>query len=134
MFQIPELKVAIPVYQRNGESAQKIIDRDNSACIFPFGVGRMIGDHYMSESNNGKGRWDIGRVNVDDAAFLVTKDKTEAYQCTMVAVVDVQKYGYTFEGKGMAPHLATDLICTSCTDEGSRKNYWALFKYKGLMP
>lgn len=81
VWQIPELNVIIPLYEGNNATAQKIIDKENSACIEKFGVGRIIEDHADSKSNKDKGSWELWRVHPDDAAFLVTKNGTISYTC-----------------------------------------------------
>lgn len=59
VWQIPDLNIVIPVYQaQNRIQAQTQIDKENSASIYKFGVGRVIADH--AESNAGTGKFIVG--------------------------------------------------------------------------
>ena len=54
IWQIPELNITIPLYQaRNRIEAQKQVDKENSASIYKFGVGKIIADHADSIAGNG---------------------------------------------------------------------------------
>lgn len=135
VWQIPELGVSVPLYKGQGTVAQKQVDAENSASYMPYGCGHIIADHAESVSNNGKGRWEIGRLRPDDMAFLIRPNRsTEAYRCVQVARVDVHRSCYTLDGIGMYPHSVTDIVCACCTDNGPTENYWALFKRQGVMP
>ena len=134
VWQIPELNVVIPVYESNKLTAQKNVDKENSAAIYKFGVGRVIADHADSKSNNGRGIWELQKVHPDDLAFMVTKSGTIAYKCIQVCRVKVHPGGYTLDGTGIYPRLYTDIFCAGCANASGTENYLAVFKQTGKLP
>ena len=136
VWQIPDLNIMMPVYKTNSSNTvQAVIDKEESACMYPYGCGKIIADHADSKYHKSKGKWQIGKVRPDYVAFFVKADgKTDRYVCNQVARVDVHRHGYTLDGQGIYPHSATDIICICCANSKGTENYWAVFKYKGKMP
>lgn len=134
VWQIPDLNVTIPVYQgRGGMDSQRQIDKENSASIYRFGVGRIIADH--AESKAGKGIWDISQVRPDTVGFMVMPNgDTIQYVCNQVCRVMVHPTCYTLDGMSVYPRSSTDIMCISCANPQGTENYLAVFKYKGKMP
>lgn len=136
VWQIPDLNIMMPVYKTGGgASAQKVVDKEEAASMFPYGCGKIIADHADSKYHASSGAWKIGKVRPDYVAFMVRPDGTkERYVCNQVARVDVHRNGYTLDGQGIYPRSATDIICVCCANARGTENYWAVFKYKGKMP
>lgn len=132
IWQLPTLGVATPVYRAPPKDRQKVVDAADSALITEEGCGRLIADHANSKSGT-RGRWRIQDLHPDDSAFLVLPEKVEHYICAMVCKVDVVGNACLIDGLPMYPHRATDIVCACCAEDTAH-NYWALFKYKGVMP
>lgn len=133
VWQIPELDIVIPLYQGAGsKKTQEIVDKENSASIRKFGVGRVIEDH--ADSKAGKGKWRIGNVTPDMVGFLVLPDRTERYICNRVLRAIRYDTCFTCDGVGVYPRSATDILCVCCAKADATEVYIAAFKYKGKMP
>lgn len=133
VWQIPELDIVISVYQaKNQTQAQAQIDKENSASIYKFGVGRVIADHAKSKA--GTGKWDVGQFKPDMVGFLITAKGTSQYVCIQVCRVNVHPTCYTLDGIGVYPKRTTDIMCVSCANTKGTENYLAIFKYKCEMP
>lgn len=134
VWQIPEIDVSVPVYQTSSGQAQPIVDRENSAAIYRFYIGREIADHAESVSNNGRGVWRLNEVHVDGAAFLITGEKTEYYRCYMIVRANVNRNSYTAGHFSIYPRSQTDIMCAGCATEDATENYIALYRYIGAIP
>lgn len=134
VWQIPDLNVTIPVYQGSGGmDSQRQIDAENSASIYRFGIGRIIGDH--AESKAGKGIWNVGEIRPDMLGFLcMPNGEVIKYECNQVCHVMVHPNCYTLDGMSVYPRSSSDIMCISCANPQGTENYLAVFKYKGKMP
>ena len=133
IWQIPELNIIIPLYEKKNKTAQQIIDEELCALILPFGKGRIILDH--SGSNGlGEGYWDIGMVHPDMIAFLTTNKNTIQYQCNAVYKVQCKGSQYFHENRFIYPVSSLDIACNCCVGTNVLENYMAMFKYKGIFP
>lgn len=131
VWQIPYLKIVVPVYDGPRYKWQDIVDEDYSALLSNWGTARMIGDHALSDSVNNIGWWDIESVRLGMQAFFVKNDGIYEYLCCLTAVVDVQPWGYTINGKTLSPYSSTDILNVCCFGNDSTRNFVALFKYIG---
>lgn len=134
VWQVPELDIMIPLYQGTNANAQKLVDKENCACIQKFGVGRIINDHAESVSMNKVGRWRVGEFVPDTQAFLVTKDVTYQYSCKYVCRAYRHTHAYILDGQSIYPRYATDVLCCGCATADAKEVYIACFKYVGKMP
>ena len=133
VWQIPELDIVIPLYQGVGaKKTQDIVDKENSASIRKFGVGRIIEDH--ADSKAGRGLWQIGKVTPDMVGFLVLPNRTEWYACNRVLRAKRYSSCFTCDGVGIYPRSATDILCVCCANIDATEVYIAAFKYKDKMP
>lgn len=131
IWQIPELNIVIPLYQaKNKFEAQKQVDKENSASIYKFGVGKVIADH--ADSLAGNGVWDVGQFRPDILGFMIFKNgKIDKYRCNQVCRVKVYPSSYILDGMGIYPKKVTDIMCVSCANDTGTENYLAVFKYVG---
>jgi hypothetical protein len=132
VWQIPSIDVSIPLYQATNATQQSVVDAEDSAMITRYGAGRIIVDH--ADSKAGSGKWELWRVSLKDAGFLILPNKTLTYECVQLCIVDVQRTCYTFDGSSIYPRRATDILCFSCVGSDSKHNYMAYFKQIGEIP
>lgn len=130
VWQIPELEIAMPLYQQRNTTAQEVVDREYCALVEPFGIGTLIIDHAGSESIK-DGKWNIGLVHPDTVAFWVTDEETTSYKCTAVYRATDMGVGYRYEGEYVHPKSATDILCCCCVDGSQDESYLAVFKRAG---
>lgn len=129
VWRIPKLHVVVPVY--SGRNGQEIVDREYSAHISQIGIGRAIADHAGSENRMGIKVWYMQNVEIGDKAFFELPDRTEEYECYLIAIVDFHSWGLTINGKLVVPYSSTDILCRSCVDDTGEQNYIAIFQRTG---
>lgn len=132
VWDIPELNITIPVYTAHikGKSEQAVTDDPDSACITPWGKAYTIGDHYGSTA--GKGTWNISKVRPGMLGFFHKPDGMHRYECYVVHLADVKGFEiYSSDGHLIEPHSSKDIACASCVGGDSKRNYLAVFRYKG---
>ena len=132
VWQIPDLKIIVPVYATGKRSEQQIIDAENSASWVRWGCAYEIGDHY--NSNDGGGKWRIDKVTPLTVAFFVKPEGTFKYECYRTCVADVKPYGYRILSNPVQPYSSKDILCAACVGSDSKRNYLAVFRYVCKMP
>lgn len=129
VWQIPSLNISVPVYKT---TSQKVVDAENSAAMQYGANCYVITDH--AGSKDGKGTWLMENVKLDDAAFMIRKDRTERYVCYAVMRVEHRSTRLVINGKTVNAYSSKDIICRSCVDMTGKENYVAMFRYVGTMP
>lgn len=129
VWQIPSLNISVPVYK---STSQKVVDAENSAAMQYGASCYVISDH--AGSKDGNGFWMMQNVRLDDAAFLIRKDRTERYVCYAVLRVEHRSTRLVINGKTVNAYSSKDIICRSCVDMSGKENYVAMFRYAGIMP
>lgn len=130
VWQVPSIETSTPLYAGK-QSAQSIVDEENSAWIGDYGNGRIITDHAGSTVG---GVWDVNQIKVGDTAFLIDRDKTTQYECIAVWKAKYHPTYYSFQGLGLYPRSSLDIMCVSCADDTGEEVYIAYFKYAGTLP
>ena len=130
VWQIPDIKVSIPVYSNTmyRYDPQKIVDAENSACYQPYCQAYAIYDHAGSN-----GTWFMNKVTLDMDAYFVKKDVTIKYVCYELCKADKHSWGYTINGQMVMPKSSKDIMCSSCVDSTGKTVYLALFKEDGRL-
>ncbi len=129
VFQCPAIEISAPLYTAQGNE-QDVVDAENSALVRKWGNGLLICDH--ADSAHGDATWNVNRMQVGGAAFILTADRIQSYRCTAICLVENTGYGYTYHGRTITPGRS-DLICLSCAGEDG-KEYLAYYEHTGEMP
>lgn len=128
VWQIPDLKVIVPVYAPSkNKTEQQIVDAENSASYVRWGCAYMIGDHCGSLGGN----WRINKVQPLMVAFFAKPEGAYKYECYRTCVADVKPYGYRIGGNPVNPYSSKDILNACCVGSDSRRNFLAVFRYLG---
>lgn len=95
----------------------------------------IVGNHYASASPSG-GFWKLENLHVGDKAYIeyTTADGAETvyhsgtYVCYAIFLADVTEHKFSHKGKEITPFEPTDLLCTTCVERDSTRNYVAFFE------
>ena len=129
IWEIPKLKIKLPVYFSDAKHLQDVIDREESALIDRWLNAYRIVDHFGSEGMGGKGDWNIQQVMAGAYAYMTRPDGKYKYECYLTAIADVKTYGYSVCGRLLTPVSSKDILTACCVGIDSTRNYVAVFKY-----
>ena len=96
---------------------------------------QCVGNHYGSMSTDG-GQWKLENVRLGDKAHLEYQtadgnriiNHASDYVCYAVMICDVDNSNFYHKGQEVRPYEETDLICCTCVEHDSTRNYVAFFE------
>ena len=114
---------------------QSVNRHQHIAMLYKTYGAQTVGNHYNSQSSDG-GYWRLENVKVGDKAYLEyqTADGNKVinhasnYRCYAVFLCDVVDMHFYHNGKEVRPYSDSDLICCTCVEHDSTRNYVAFFE------